>query len=55
MPVGRRFRLGPHEIVSAIGAGGMGELYRARDVWLGRDDAIKILPFGLFSDPERLV
>ena len=37
-------RLGPYEIVSAIGAGGMGEIYRARDPRLGRDVAIKVLP-----------
>ena len=37
-------RLGPYEIVAAIGAGGMGEVYRARDVKLGRDIALKVLP-----------
>ncbi len=37
-------RLGPYEIVSAIGAGGMGEVYRARDARLGREVAIKVLP-----------
>jgi hypothetical protein len=47
-------RLGPYEIVSAIGAGGMGEVYRARDPRLGRDVAIKVLPASLTSDPERL-
>jgi serine/threonine protein kinase len=39
-------RLGPYEIVSALGAGGMGEVYRARDARLDRDVAIKILPEG---------
>jgi len=39
-------RLGPYEIVSAIGAGGMGEVYRARDARLQRDVAIKVLPGG---------
>jgi eukaryotic-like serine/threonine-protein kinase len=37
-------KLGPHEIVAPLGAGGMGEVYRARDARLGRDVAIKILP-----------
>src|SRR5687768_4997763 len=47
-------RLGVYEIVSAIGAGGMGEVYRARDPRLGRDVAIKILSGSLSIDPERL-
>ncbi len=47
-------RLGPYEIVSAIGAGGMGEVYRARDTRLGREVAIKVLPSELSSDRERL-
>ena len=47
-------RLGPYEIVSAIGAGGMGEVYRARDMRLKRDVAIKILPQSFASDPDRL-
>jgi serine/threonine protein kinase len=46
-------RLGPYEILSPIGAGGMGEVYRARDPRLGRDIAIKVLPAALASDPER--
>jgi len=47
-------RLGPYEVVSAIGAGGMGEVYRATDTNLGRQVAIKILPDAFAADPERL-
>ena len=47
-------RLGPYEIVGAIGAGGMGEVYRARDMKLHRDVAIKVLPELFAADPERL-
>ena len=47
-------RLGPYEIQSPLGAGGMGEVYRARDTKLGRDVAIKILPHVFTNDPERL-
>ena len=46
-------RLGPYEIVAPLGAGGMGEVYRARDTRLARDVAIKTLPVGFASDPER--
>ncbi len=46
-------RLGPYEIVAALGAGGMGEVYRARDTKLGRDVAIKILSEAFVADPER--
>ena len=55
MTIAAGTRLGPYEIVSALGAGGMGEVYRARDTRLGRDVAIKVLPTGLSSDPDRLV
>src|ERR1700731_4701989 len=47
-------RLGPYEILSAIGAGGMGEVYKAHDTKLARDVAIKILPDNFVNDPERL-
>ena len=47
-------RLGPYEILSPIGAGGMGEVYRARDPRLGRDVAIKVLPASFSADAERL-
>jgi TolB-like protein/tetratricopeptide (TPR) repeat protein len=47
-------RLGPHEILAPLGAGGMGEVYRARDTRLGRDVAIKVLPADFAADPDRL-
>src|ERR1700675_4541919 len=54
MPILPGRRLGPYEILSAIGAGGMGEVYRARDARLGRDVAIKVLPSAFSADAERL-
>ena len=47
-------RLGTYEIQSAIGAGGMGEVYRATDTKLGRDVALKILPAAFTTDPQRV-
>lgn len=46
--------LGPYEIVAPLGAGGMGEVYRARDPRLGREVAIKVVPESFASDPSRL-
>src|SRR5277367_4651869 len=54
MPLTSGTRLGPYEIQSPLGAGGMGEVYRARDARLNRDVAIKILPASFSADPDRL-
>jgi len=47
-------RIGAYEVVAQIGAGGMGEVYRAHESKLGRDVAIKVLPANFVNDPERL-
>lgn len=47
-------RLGPYEVLGSLGAGGMGEVFRARDSRLGRDVAVKVLPDAFAHDPDRL-
>jgi eukaryotic-like serine/threonine-protein kinase len=54
MSVSSGTRLGPYQILTPLWAGGMGEVYRARDTKLGRDVALKILPLAFAADPERL-
>src|SRR6476661_7556091 len=54
MPLTTGTRLGPYEILSALGAGGMGEVYRARDTKLNRDVALKVIPDTFALDPDRL-
>ena len=54
MPLIIGTRLGPYEIISPLGSGGMGEVYRARDTRLKREVAIKVLPEAFAQDPDRL-
>lgn len=52
LPAGSR--LGPYEILAPLGAGGMGEVYRAKDPRLEREVAVKVLPSSFSNDPDRL-
>jgi len=54
MPIENGTRLGPYEITAPLGAGGMGEVYRARDTKLNREVALKVLPAAFASNPERM-
>src|SRR5947199_1841549 len=53
MAIASGTKIGPYEVLAPLGAGGMGEVYRAKDTRLGRDVAIKILPKDMSADPER--
>lgn len=53
MSVAAGTRLGPYEVLGLIGAGGMGEVYKARDTRLDRTVAIKVLPADISADPDR--
>src|SRR5919109_703170 len=54
MPLAPGVRLGAFEVLASLGAGGMGEVYRARDTKLNRDVALKVLPEAFTTDPDRL-
>jgi serine/threonine protein kinase len=54
MPLASGAHIGPYEIVSTLGVGGMGEVYRARDAKLHREVAIEVLPATFASDPDRV-
>ena len=54
MTIGPGTRVGPYEVTTLLGEGGMGKVWRARHTALKRDDALKMLPEAFVSDPERL-
>jgi serine/threonine protein kinase len=54
MPLSNGDKLGSYQILAALGAGGMGEVYRAKDTKLGREVAVKVLPAAFASDPDRM-
>jgi eukaryotic-like serine/threonine-protein kinase len=54
MPLLPGTRVGPYDVLSLLGSGGMGEVYRARDARLHRDVALKLLPVTVAADPDRL-
>jgi serine/threonine protein kinase len=54
MAIGPGARIGPYEVTSPLGEGGMGKVWRAHHIALKRDDALKVLPDTFASDPERL-
>jgi len=54
MPYASGTKIGPYEIASLLGVGGMGEVYRSRDSKLGREVALKVLPAAVAADPDRL-